>query len=266
MQTTTNYGLKKPELTDNVKVSDLNDNADAIDAQMKSNADAIAAHLANNAQNNNVHGLKSLFSRQQFSNFIINGDFLLWNNGNTNQWPDGWTGVQGDVSNLYGRETGLYLSSPYSVYITKVKTNSAMSIYQDITNMTIISRLIGKQISLSTNIATAISSNVYGIIICYNSENSVLATAYTPYHTGNGGFQQLTTTLTVPSNTTKIRVFGGYINTTSSHGSVYVDDVCLVQGSLPVAFARNMEREFDAHLAENVQQFKDQEILLWMGV
>lgn len=43
MLTTTNYGLKKPELTDNVNIGDLNDNADKIDQQMKSNADAAAA-------------------------------------------------------------------------------------------------------------------------------------------------------------------------------------------------------------------------------
>jgi len=46
MQETTNYGLKKPDLTDNVKVSDLNDNADVIDAALKDQADALAAHLA----------------------------------------------------------------------------------------------------------------------------------------------------------------------------------------------------------------------------
>lgn len=41
MTTTTNYGLKKPDQLDNYNVDDLNDNADAIDAQMKKNADAI---------------------------------------------------------------------------------------------------------------------------------------------------------------------------------------------------------------------------------
>ncbi len=41
MTTTTNYGLKKPDQLDNYNVDDFNDNADAIDAQMKKNADAI---------------------------------------------------------------------------------------------------------------------------------------------------------------------------------------------------------------------------------
>ena len=49
MQTTTNYGLKKPDLTDNVKVSDLNENADIIDTQLKARADELASHLADNA-------------------------------------------------------------------------------------------------------------------------------------------------------------------------------------------------------------------------
>jgi len=46
MQYTANYNLKKPDLTDNVKVSDLNENADVIDAALKAQADALATHLA----------------------------------------------------------------------------------------------------------------------------------------------------------------------------------------------------------------------------
>jgi len=49
MQETTTYGLKKPELTDNVKISDFNDNADIIDAQLKTQADAVTGHLAETA-------------------------------------------------------------------------------------------------------------------------------------------------------------------------------------------------------------------------
>lgn len=41
MQTTDNYGLKKPEQTDNYNVDDPNANMDIIDAQMKANATAI---------------------------------------------------------------------------------------------------------------------------------------------------------------------------------------------------------------------------------
>ena len=35
MQTTVNYGLKKPEGTDVVNINDLNDNADVIDQELK---------------------------------------------------------------------------------------------------------------------------------------------------------------------------------------------------------------------------------------
>lgn len=35
MQTTTNYGLKKPEGTEVVNINDLNDNADVIDQELK---------------------------------------------------------------------------------------------------------------------------------------------------------------------------------------------------------------------------------------
>ena len=43
MQTTDNYGLKKPEQTDNYNVDDPNANMDIIDAQMKANATAASA-------------------------------------------------------------------------------------------------------------------------------------------------------------------------------------------------------------------------------
>ena len=43
MTYTDNYNLKKPAQTEFVNVDDLNDNADAIDEQMKVNADAISA-------------------------------------------------------------------------------------------------------------------------------------------------------------------------------------------------------------------------------
>ncbi|MCO1599815.1 hypothetical protein [Desulfosporosinus nitroreducens] len=49
MLTTTNYGLKKPELTDNVKISDFNENADITDAQLKTQSDTLTAHLAEEA-------------------------------------------------------------------------------------------------------------------------------------------------------------------------------------------------------------------------
>lgn len=42
MTYTENYKLNKPDRTDFVNINDLNDNADAIDAQMKANATAIS--------------------------------------------------------------------------------------------------------------------------------------------------------------------------------------------------------------------------------
>ncbi len=44
MQNTTNYGLKKPGSTDYINISDLNDNADIIDTQLKENADGLTSH------------------------------------------------------------------------------------------------------------------------------------------------------------------------------------------------------------------------------
>lgn len=52
MQNTTNYNLKKPELTDYVNINDLNDNADIIDAKLKENADEIMAHKKDDAMHN----------------------------------------------------------------------------------------------------------------------------------------------------------------------------------------------------------------------
>ena len=44
MQTTPNYGLKKPDGTDAVDISKLNENFDTIDTQLKANADAISTN------------------------------------------------------------------------------------------------------------------------------------------------------------------------------------------------------------------------------
>lgn len=52
MQTTTNFGLKKPEGTDYINVNDLNENTDKIDTELKSHADSLAevsTHLADKA-------------------------------------------------------------------------------------------------------------------------------------------------------------------------------------------------------------------------
>lgn len=46
MKYSTNYNLKKPELTDNAKIEDINENTETIDAKLKENADAVASHKA----------------------------------------------------------------------------------------------------------------------------------------------------------------------------------------------------------------------------
>ena len=57
MQTTTNFGLKKPEGTDYINVNDLNENADKIDTELKSHADSLAevsTHLADKANKSDL--------------------------------------------------------------------------------------------------------------------------------------------------------------------------------------------------------------------
>ncbi|MCB2309048.1 hypothetical protein LGL08_20300 [Clostridium estertheticum] len=54
MENTLNYNLKKPSLAENILVSDLNENADLIDAQMKQNADDLASYSADNLTQFNV--------------------------------------------------------------------------------------------------------------------------------------------------------------------------------------------------------------------
>ena len=45
MQKTTNYALKKPELTDNYDVADQNANMDVIDAKLKENNSSVKTHI-----------------------------------------------------------------------------------------------------------------------------------------------------------------------------------------------------------------------------
>ena len=51
MQTTTNYGLNKPEASDFYNVNDFNENADKIDAALKENATALDDAFANRISN-----------------------------------------------------------------------------------------------------------------------------------------------------------------------------------------------------------------------
>ena len=53
MQETPNLKLKKPDLTDYVNVSDLNENADAIDAAVTLNKDNLTTHKAEDVK----HGI-----------------------------------------------------------------------------------------------------------------------------------------------------------------------------------------------------------------
>lgn len=57
MQTTGNYGLKKPEGNDVVNIDDLNYNADIIDVQLKVNAD----NLTNHSTSKQTHGISDSY-------------------------------------------------------------------------------------------------------------------------------------------------------------------------------------------------------------
>lgn len=78
MQTTTNFGLKKPEGTDYINVNDLNENADKIDTELKSHADSIAeigTHLADYTQHvedESAHGIgnKSLLETTEKATIV----------------------------------------------------------------------------------------------------------------------------------------------------------------------------------------------------
>lgn len=75
MQTTTNFGLKKPEGTDYINVNDLNENADKIDTELKSHADSLAevsTHLADMAyQTPVVVGSQIQLQKQSNSNRLF---------------------------------------------------------------------------------------------------------------------------------------------------------------------------------------------------
>lgn len=53
---------------------------------------SVTAHLAETAQDNDVHGLKTLFQNFNPTNFIRNGDFSSWSAGNSAA-PDGWENI-----------------------------------------------------------------------------------------------------------------------------------------------------------------------------
>ena len=202
----------------------------------KNPKDYVAAHLAETVQDNDVHGLKTLFQNQQFVNLVEKGDFPDWSTGDVDAPPDGWLWVIGDASNTIGRSTTTYISAPACAYLVNNAGTGNMSIYKDITDESIISRLIGRRVTQTAYIKA--SAQGASTILQFQDENNSVIGNYLTNHSGSGNFERVISVGTVPTNTARIRIIALHIFG-SLTGTTYVDDVMLVEGELPVAFARN---------------------------
>lgn len=183
-------------------------------------------HLAETAQTNDVHGLKTLFQNQQFTNLLKNGDFASWSAGNTVA-PDGWVWAYA-ASSTIARESVEKKIGDYSCKI--VRSGGSAYIYQLIPNYL---DYAGKKVTL---IAWAKVISGSGRIVISDGVVSN-ETAYS----GSGGWQLLILTFTVNASPTQLRI----LCEMSVDGTGYFDGVMLVEGNLPVAFANHPN---DQHL------------------
>lgn len=115
MKYTTNYNLKKPDLTDPVSIGDLNDNSDIIDAQLSE----MAQDVADNNIQSNIQDKLGLIG---WNNLIRNSGFNCGKD-NLDSWEDllatGATVGATDGSAIYGENNYLYIvkSAGSSAYI-----------------------------------------------------------------------------------------------------------------------------------------------------
>ncbi|MCG8401991.1 MAG: hypothetical protein MJA84_10365, partial [Firmicutes bacterium] len=238
------YNLNKLEGPDTADLTQFNPNWDTLDTNLKQLFDDHVAHKAETVQND-VHDLKTLFQNQQFNNLVKNGHFNNWSLGSVNTWPDGWSGVGGDASNSFGRSGVDYLSKSYCAHLIKNAASSIMSLYQDIMDEAIVSRLIGEKITLVSRLKTTILTDVFCILQFKDSGGNNIKTKYSFPHTGSGLYERIAVTDTVPANTATIRVFGGYITSNAETGILSIDDVILVTGEIGPEFVNHPN---DQHL------------------
>jgi len=182
-----------------------------------------------------------MFQAQQYENIIKNGDFWGW--ASDNGIPDGWAVINSDVLNSYDVSIIYWLTAPACMNLIKNAVGSEMSLCQTVIDA-VIYRLKGKKVSLTTNIKTSVSSGVHATIQFLDTSSEVISTHHSAHHTGSDGYEELTISVVVPSNTYTIKVFAAAIDSDAPIGVVYIDEVTLVAGEVPMPFTNHPNDQY----------------------
>jgi len=217
------------------KINFINDSPPAINAtalnHMQTQYDEahneLIEHLADTAQDDDVHGLKTLFQNQQFQNLLKNGDFASWSQGDTAA-PDGWIVSSATIN----KQTD---STAMGGYYARLTANGTWGkVAQDVANP---EQYRGKTITLIGKVkANSLNNQPNSLLLNFGVGGGEFRTAIPKDDT----WHVLNITATVSSDCILIQGAVEVAQGTSDTDDILeVDWVMLVVGELPVAFANN---------------------------
>ncbi|MEW6423187.1 MAG: hypothetical protein AB1523_00325 [Bacillota bacterium] len=202
-------------------------------------ASDLAAHLAETAQDNDVHGLKTLFQNQQFANLIKNGDFASWSNGDTSL-PDGWSS-NGALSVSKSTDLPENTQSGFSVKLSSLQgwfyNNSIGKLKKNTKYTLIFDMKKGADFSSSDWFHVDLYGGGWDTVDFVTLPPEQISIEWTRY------YGTITTPNTDLTSDTVVRFY--IIQSATVSGDIYIANVVLVEGELPVAFANHPN---DQHL------------------
>ena len=195
----------------------------------------IDAHLAGTAQTNDVHGLKTLFQTQQFSNLIKGGSFGSWSAGDTAA-PDGTSIVaSATIAKVTDAVEGKYSAKITRVDATDTRVLNFGSVYSSTS-----SSITGRTFTATARIKgiTVTGSGAYIRLSWRDSAGAVISEVASNLYNGTtwSSQGQVKITATAPANAVYFVVFLciDTANDVYEFGAVQV-----VEGTLPTAFANH---------------------------
>ncbi|MCG8401989.1 MAG: hypothetical protein MJA84_10355 [Firmicutes bacterium] len=232
MKRTPNYNLNKLEGPDTADLTQFNPNWDTLDTNLKQLSDDHVTHLAETAQQEDVHGLKTLFQNQQFENLVKYGDFPSWSAGTTSA-PDGWMSVLTDVAQ---RVSGQYFPNGF-----RFQGAGNSYAYQIVIPSSEIQYWRGKAVTFGGWI-----KSTQGNIWIQDKDATWESRQTTIVTSGNCEF--VFKTATIPDTWSGNLVIQPYAH---NGAEIIVEGLFIVKGELPVAFAKNPQDYVAAHKADN---------------
>jgi len=257
MNTTTNYGLSKPDVGSVGWGDEVNTNFDVIDTHIKSNADSkvpitrtvnghsLSADVTVSKSDvglgnvdNTSDANKPVSTAQQTAlnlrvlndgtvnptNLLSNGNFESWSAG-TLSAPDGWTLVgTGAVITKTSNPTYVKVGT-YSCALERGSEDSYLT--QDVAPTKGITYFKGRAITFGCWVWSAVANRARLFLSAGN-------TGYSSYHTGSSSWEWLTVTITVGNSATSIQCLT--IVDTGSASCVFDGAMC-VEGSSSFAFS-----------------------------